>query len=566
MGLTAALATAGQSLQTFSTGIEVAGQNIANAGTPGYIREELLLQPSFPYQTGNLILGTGVEPIGIQQQIDVFLEARIHTANSEVSAAQARDVIYRQLQAEIRELGDTDLSTALNNFLATLNDVANQPESPAVREIAVQEGQQLAEEISNLRARLDELRTSQTIKVDSLVDEANRLIAKIEELNPQIAKLEAAGLQQSDAGALRTQRYAALNRLSEIIPISYRENANGSIDVFTGNTYLILTGASQRLETVSTTDQGVLVQNVVLSVTKSPIPTSGGELAGVIEGRDVGVGGFIERLDQFTSSLIFEFNRIHSSGEGLKGFSEVTAASAVDDVDAVLTDAGLAFSPTHGSFQVKVVNTLTGLAETTNIEVDLDGIDPAGDTTLNTLRADLDSVDGLTAVITTDGRLQLTADAGFEIRFSSDTSGALAALGINTFFTGSDSSNVGVNAVVAGDQAYLATGQGGGPADGRNVVELAAFIDNPLQSLGGQSLSDFYDTTVSELAQSAASEAAVAEGFAAFRDSLLSQREQFSGVSLDEEAIDVLEFQRAYQAAARLISIIDELFTTLLSV
>ena len=85
MGLTAALAMASRSLQVFSTGIEVSGQNIANAGTPGYIREEILLVPNAPFQSGNLIFGTGVTVAGIQQQIDVFLESRLHTANSEVS-------------------------------------------------------------------------------------------------------------------------------------------------------------------------------------------------------------------------------------------------------------------------------------------------------------------------------------------------------------------------------------------------------------------------------------------------------------------------------------------------
>ena len=101
MGLNSALSTATRSLQVFSAGIEVAGQNIANAGTPGYIREELILDPNQPYARGRLVFGTGVLATGIQQQIDVFLETRIHTANSDASAAGARDSIYRQLQSEI---------------------------------------------------------------------------------------------------------------------------------------------------------------------------------------------------------------------------------------------------------------------------------------------------------------------------------------------------------------------------------------------------------------------------------------------------------------------------------
>ncbi|MBT4865603.1 MAG: flagellar hook-associated protein FlgK [Planctomycetaceae bacterium] len=557
---------ASRSLQVFSTGIEVAGQNIANAGTPGYIREELLLEPNFPYSDGQLVFGTGVRALGIQQQIDVFLETRVHTANSDASAAAARDSIFRQLQSEIGELGDSDISTAVNDFLATLNDLANQPESAALREVVVREGQQLASELSLLRANLDELRQAQTVKVDTLVSESNRLITQIEELNLEITRAESAGLSISDAGALRSQRYQALNRLSEIIPIEYRENDNGSIDLFSGDSYVILTGQSQRLKSVPRSAGTVIVQDVVFTKTESPVSLAGGELAGVLDGRDNVIGGFINDLDQFASSLIFEFNRIHASGESQKGFTDVTALSAVDNSNSVLNNAGLNFAPTDGRFLVKVANTLTGLTDTTNIRVDLDGIDPGNDTTLESLRQDLDAVSNLNAVITPDGRLQLTTDAGFEVRFSEDTSGALASLGINTFFTGTDSDDIGVNSIVLNDSAFIASGQGGGPGDNRNLLLLAQFLDNPQQSLNGQSLDGFYNTAISRVAQSAAAESAVANGYAAFRDSLLNQRSQFSGVSLDEEAVHIIEFQQSFQAAARLIRVIDELYDVLLNI
>lgn len=512
------------------------------------------------------MFGTGVVAVGIQQQIDVFLETRIHTANSDASASAARDSIFRQLQSEIAELGDSDISTSVNDFLATLNDLANQPESAALREVVVREGQQLASELSLLRSNLDQLRQAQTVKVDTLVSEANRLITEIENLNLGITRAESAGLSLSDAGALRSRRYQALNRLSEIIPIKYRENSNGSIDLFSGDSYLILTGQSQRLKTVERSAGTVIVQDVVFTKTESPVSLAGGELAGVLDGRDNIIGGFIDDLDQFASNLIFEFNKVHSSGEAQRGFTSVTALSAVDSNNSTLNNAGLDFTPTDGKFLVKIANTLTGLTETTNIRIDLDGIDPGNDTTLESLRQDLDAVTNLNAVITPDGRLQLTTDAGFEIRFSADTSGTLASLGINTFFAGKDSDDIAVNSIVLNDSAFMASGQGGGPGDNRNLLKLTQFLDNPLQSLNGQSLDSFYNTTISRTAQSAAAEAAVANGYSAFRDSLLNQRSQFSGVSLDEEAIRIIEFQQAFQAAARLIRVIDELYDILLSI
>ena len=101
MGLNAALGIASRSLEVFTAGINVAGQNIANAQTEGYIREQLKLEPSSPYARGTLIFGTGVSVGGIEQQIDLFLERRVHNANSDFAAADARNQIYRQLELEL---------------------------------------------------------------------------------------------------------------------------------------------------------------------------------------------------------------------------------------------------------------------------------------------------------------------------------------------------------------------------------------------------------------------------------------------------------------------------------
>ena len=565
MGLNAALATASRSLDAFTAGIQVAGQNIANANTPGYIRETLQLEPGRPYLRGGLLVGTGVSAPGIQQEIDQYLETRIHSANSDVKASKARESIYKQLEAEIRELGDGDLSSRLNGFLAAINDVVNQPESAAVRQLAVGEGRQLASDISSLNYRIQNLRKVQSVKVESLVEEANELIDQVQTLNVQITRLESAGLLRSDAGASRTLRYNALSRLSEIIPIQYIERQNGAVDVFTnsGSDYLVLGGQTQFLETTTSVDRGISVTNVQLSQTKAPITASGGELRGVIEGRDGVLGGFLDQLDTYTSNLIFEFNRIHSSGEGFKGHTSLASTHQVDDTTVALDSAGLDFTPQHGSFQLKLTNLMNGITQTTNVSIDLDGI--GTDTTLDDLQAAIDAVANVSATITTDRRLKLDADTNFEIRFGDDTSGVLATLGINTFFTGADSSDIGINQIVANNHEFFATSKGGGPSDGRNAVDLAEFIDKPVDGLADVSLDRFYNSTISSLAQASASETAIALGFEGFRESLMNQRQQISGVSLDEEAIQILEFQRAFQASARLISTIDELFTELLS-
>ncbi len=563
MSLTAALATASRALEVFSTAVQISSNNLANANTPGYIRDELSLAAEDPFARDGLIVGAGVKATAVRQAIDQFLESQIHSTNAEGQAASARESIYSQLEGQLRELGDQDLSSRFSSFLAAINEVTNQPEQGPLRNSIITEGELLASEIVGLRSRVDQIRVDQTVTIENLVGEANNLIDEIADLNRRITVHEANGLSASEAGGLRTRRYDALDRLSEIIPVDFIERPNGNVDVYSGSEYVLFSGSVQHIETDTINDRGLDVEIVQFDQTHSKLPV-GGELQGVIEGRDEILGSFIDDLDNLAGSLISTFNRIHSSGEGLDGYSTVTSTSSIDDSSVALSDAGLPAAITHGSFELKVKNNQTGITQVETIRIDLDGIG-GDDTTLEDLRASIDSLANVTASITTKGELRIDADPDFELRFANDSSGALAAIGINTFFTGSTSGDIGINSLIQENQSLLATGQGGGPSDNRNALQLAVVFEQPVDSLGGASIDEFYRTVVSGVAQGTSAEKARAAGLNQFRESLRGQREQFSGVSLDEEAVRLIEFQQAYAASARVIRAVDELFDVLVN-
>lgn len=563
MSLNGALSIASNALQLYSLGIQIAGNNIANASTPGYIREQLRVYPSAPYAIGTVLVGTGAQATGVRQVFDRFLEDRIHTANSNYSAAAIRSQAYSQLESIVGELGEQDLSSSLNRFVQAVQNAANQPDDAALRNIVVQQASQFAFDAVNLRQRVAGLRDAYSDQMRALTEEANSLINEIASLNPRISQLEANGLDLSEAGPLRVQRLNALNRLSEILPIRVHEQASGSIDVFTDNDFLILGGYTQQLEAVlAPTESGLAEINVQTSLTRATVGTGGGELGGLIEARDQILNGYLNELDKFVGAVIFEFNKIHASGEGLIGYTTVTSSNFVNSTTAALNQAGLAFSPQHGGFEIKVRNTATGVEESHQIAIDLDGI--GSDTSLEELRAAINAIGEVTAEITSENKLRITTTAGYEIRFHNDTSGTLAALGLNTFFTGHSSDDIAVNGLIASDHRYFASGQGGGAADNRNALALAQFIDRPLNALNGLTIDKFQTNLVTQIAQAASAEKAMAEGSRGFRDSLMIQREQKSGVSIDEEAIQLLNLQRNYQAAARIITTIDQLLNTLL--
>jgi flagellar hook-associated protein 1 len=564
MSLTGILATASRSLQNFALGIQVSGNNLANAATPGFVRDELVLTSAPSYPQGGVLVGAGAVARGVKQEIDIYLETRIHRAKSEFAAADARRNGYLQLQTAVQELGDNDLSSRLNALLGTVQGVVNQPQDPASRSQVIEQGRRFADDVQDLRSRIEELRSSYSNQVQALVGEANSLIDTIQQLNPQISRLEANGLADSDAGALRVQRLNAIQRLAEIIPVRVQELPSGAVDLFTGPDYLILGNNKQHLNSImAPTESSVATVNVELSRTRAPLGSGGGELNGLIQARDQVLTGFITQLDTFVGQTISEFNKIHSSGEGLIGFQTVTSERGAEQLTAPLSQAGLPFDVSHGSFQVKLRNLSTGQTVTTRVAVDLDGI--GTDTSLTDLQGQLNAVPNLQASITALGQLKLNAAAGYEIRFGDDTSGVLSSLGINTFFSGEDSGNIGMQDHLLQDARFLATGRGGGPGDNTNAQRMANVLDQPVESLQGLTLSNYYDQMIGTTAQAANAETALADGLQSFRDSLQTQREQRSGVNLDEEAINVINLQRNYQAVARIISTVDELMNTLLN-
>jgi flagellar hook-associated protein 1 FlgK len=242
------------------------------------------------------------------------------------------------------------------------------------------------------------------------------------------------------------------------------------------------------------------------------------------------------------------------------------------DPSAALNKAGLDFTPTSGKFTVLIRNKQDGTTKSHEINIDLNGLD-GNDTTLNSLAAQLNAIPGLNAAINIDNRLVLSTetsgiDFSFEVESPSDESGVLAALGINTFFTGSESGNLGVNTqLTQGDRAsakFAGSTQGINDGTG-NVLRLVAMYDQSLTGLEGSSIRGIYDSIINTTTQGASIAQAVADGQRVFSGSLEAASQGVSGVNLDEEAIDMMMLQRTYQASARFISTLSDLLDILVN-
>lgn len=304
---------------------------------------------------------------------------------------------------------------------------------------------------------------------------------------------------------------------------------------------------------------------------------TGGSLAGYFQFRDASAGGYIEMLDAFSSSLAWEVNRIHSQGAGTDRFAEVVGTYGVSDTAAGLgtAEAGLVFGDklTNGNVTVYVYDQTTGVLKNSQALFSGVNFDPQIHS-LEDVVAAFSSISGIDASIL-GGRLNLTAEDGSRFAFGSDSSGLLAALGINTFFDGSDARTLTLNAAVANNASFINAGHVNGAGEMNRGDNTTASAIASLQradvrigtSSGGitsQTLGEYYSAFVALVGSDTANAKFRHEFNAALAADLKAQQEAVSGVNLDEEMTNLIKFQHAYTAAAKLVTTAESMLEVLL--
>ncbi len=567
MGLvTSALYIGKSALLTYQSALQVAGQNITNAGSPNYARQTPVLTglPGVRLPEG-FVSGGGVQMSALRRNVDEALENRLRRGISDEESALVEQQVLGRIEALFNELSDYDLSSLLNQFFNSWSDVQNTPQDMSARGVVLTTGSALAETFQRMRrdlvASYDELNE----RIGPLVSQVNQFSQQIANLNVQIVQYEAGG--RSPAAALRDQRDAVLQDLAKLVEIRIYAQVDGSVNVFAGNDPLVQAGQWRELTVRSEMVDGLPTSRVRFADNNIMVDVRGGELEGIVNSRRQHVLQQMDNLDALALALIQDVNLLHSEGQGLAGWTSLTGTYGVLEAGVALNtaDNGLDLSVVNGSFLV-TVTTGTGdsaRSEVTQVHVDLDGI--GADTTLNDLSSLLDAIDGISASVTADGRLKIEASgADTTFSFSQDSSNVLAALGVNTFFGGRGASDISVNELLAGSPELVAAATEHSQGDGSNAGRLASLATEISATLGSVSLLDHYGMVVGAAAVAAQAAVNAVSAADVIVGSLKAQRESISGVNLDEEAIRLMQYERAFQGAARYIMVVDELINELL--
>jgi flagellar hook-associated protein 1 FlgK len=315
---------------------------------------------------------------------------------------------------------------------------------------------------------------------------------------------------------------------------------------------------------------------------------TGGSLNGYFTVRDVNVSAYRDRLASFTEGLVWEVNRIHSQGAGLSTFKYAMGSYAVADPNVALGDpsSGLTFGDRLASgvssmyFYDAATGKLASAASFGMIDFDLaasgvQGFDPSVHSLNNVVAAINANFGTFCNAQVINGALSVTANPGYTFAFGADSAGLYAALGVNTFFTGSIPYDAAVNTVVANDPNYINAAHVNGSGElnsGDNTTALAlAALSGKNVSFStfadgetSQTLSGYYNSLVGLVGVDTQNAKYNYLYQSALAKELAARQDAVSAVNLDEEMSNLIRFQQSYQAAAKLINTADQMFQTIL--
>ena len=233
MSLLSSIQLAGNALQAQQIGLQVVGQNIANANTPGYVLEAPEFTPSTTQREGNLLLGSGVQVTGVKQVADLFLDARVRTALSDLNGTSTNAQTYNQLETILGALNDTtnggtNLDSAMTSFFSSISQILNSPQDPSVRQLAVGSGQALAGEFNQIATQTNQVRSDLNSEVVNDVGSVNSLLTQLGSLNIQIVQAQGGTGGTGQSIGLLDQRNQAMTNLSQLMNVTTQTQPDGS--------------------------------------------------------------------------------------------------------------------------------------------------------------------------------------------------------------------------------------------------------------------------------------------------------------------------------------------------
>ena len=313
MSLTSLLSIARGALLTQQKAIDVTGHNIANANTPGYSRQRLVLHPAEPLHTPIGQVGRGVTAAGLQRFRDQFLDASFRRENGDLGRFTSQNDILSEVERAFGEPSDSGLGAGLDQLFAAFSDLASDPASPTARTLARQAGASLARTFQDAAQRITEAATLVQGKLAGAVSDINAITRLIAQLNTQVQG-DAAGARE--APDVKDQRDALVDQLSSLAGVRVIPHADGTIGVLVGDALIVDGGQAATLEV---RDQGNGVYAVGIPYSPRSLTFQSGEVSALTELSATTLPSMRTQLDALARGVVTEVNTLHAAGRTLTG-------------------------------------------------------------------------------------------------------------------------------------------------------------------------------------------------------------------------------------------------------
>jgi flagellar hook-associated protein 1 FlgK len=600
------------------------GHNIANVNTPGYSRQEVQLATAEGTFSGGGFVGRGVVVETVVRRYDAHLTSEVASGLAMSSADKVRTA---QLERLDRMFADTEngIGAGLDDLTSAMADVVNRPSDPSARTVAANRANMLAERFNAVHDRLEDVRGQVDLRMGEGVNKVNESLKQLAAVNEQIAKTNGSGQPSND---LLDRRDVLVEQVNKQMKATAYVNYDNTVSLFSASGQALVVGKSIANFSLSTDSLDPRKLTVSLNTSGRSIPMEsdslgGGELAGLIRFRDEDLTAVAGRLGQLAATVgtaynaqqalgrdatgtagapMFSMGSPRAFGSSLNTGNAVMAAAVVDGTQVSAGDYEFNYDGTNWSAtraSDKSVVPVAGFPVTIDgVQVSLSsGTAAAGDKFL--VRAASEFANDFSMVLASPSRLatglaaapqlgatnagdagvssfQVTANdpnltAPVSIQFTSPTTFDVVGTGTGnptglTYTPGMTLNYNGWQMTLKGTPAAsdtISVGATQNPAvDNRNARAMVGIADRLL--VGGQRAVDAYGDLTADIGirtQSAQSSMALSSRTL---EDAEAARSEISGVNLDEEAARLLQYQQAYQAAAKLIATAQTVFDTLL--
>lgn len=555
-----------RALSAQQSAISVLNHNIANANTPGYSRQRAImaaspafLVPTFSGLMSRSQVGTGVEIKSIDRIRDLFIDAQIQKENGALMDAAIRQDTFDKLQIIFNEPSNTGLNNLFSRFWETWQDLTSDPRDLSSRAAVIQQGLALTNMLNRDYVQIADVRADLHRQAALKVDDVNAIAEKLAQLNGQIQRAQLGGQKPND---LLDQREVLLEQLSGLVKFNSVVNDDNSVSVFVSDQELV----NRTDYRTMTTSVDVGFQLTIEWADNAMVVDPGsGELKGIQDSANTVITAQLAQLDALAVKIRDEVNALHQTGFDLAGTTGVaffagTGARDITVAGALQADATLlaAAGQPNASGDSTVA---LAIAQLQHITTDVDALSevstgvalPTAGIIIQRLTAPTATA-GITYTLTSPGAGQLTLSAvigGTPVTQTVSVADMTAA-GDQTL----DFTSLGIRIALRG------TGPG---ATAANIItDLTAGATDQITVASRVTVDDTYQQNIAALGIDARSIDATVANEAALVGSLQRRRESISGVSLDEEAANLIRYQRAYEAAARVITVADEMIQVLI--